>query len=898
MPGRIPLPTDPLPLAGLLGPAQTPDAAPAPAAAPQAPAADELVKAFSPGGERIQVAASDVPRLIEAGGRLPTDEEQGAYVLEQQRAADAAELARAASARDLGALARYGGKHIVRDLGTLAGGAVAGGGTFGALGSLAGGDIGESFAQGGGDAATFGLGKLASKAATGLLAGDEAVEEAKARRAALSQAHGIAEGLGSIGGVATQSIATAGLGTTSVLGRAANVGTLAEEGTIRGLANFASKGAIQRALASSASMGVRGAIEGAIYGAANEATDEMFQDHDLAAQSILASAGHNALFGGLTGAGLGLGSSLARSGVAKLGEVSGSLLSKFRRAGDEAGIAAERAGESVGSKGAVASRLDTESAEAGYRALGGTRVNARKVTAKLGDSGVEDLGRFVNEEFLRPAVAEQGLVRGVMDSTPEALLPKIQEAKQAVGRQIGQALEESGQTVKLSDLLDDAHRLVQSAGKDVAGLKASRAVQRTMEDFGIAMENAGLLTGPMGEGIGALDAHVPLAELAKQRRSLATLAWESGASGSGTAKELLQKWERSIEQRISDGMDAAAKQVGGATGADYAALKRKYQLLSTAEDVATTGVERAKGNLRLGLIDTLGGVAGMSHGGLVGGLAVGAGTKAVRKYGDAAAAVLLQRAAESGSVASMVERVDRRIASAARGVTKPRPAGELAAARIAGDPRPKAAEIITRVMAAQHDAAAYKARVQASGSGLQNAPKTAAAYQAAASNAMQFMASKLPPQIRQPDPLRPDKTQPLSKQDAAKLLRYAEAIQDPMSVMDQIAHGRVTREGVEVLRDVYPKLYLQLQQQTIARVQDEMRRGHSMDYSTRVRIGVLVGAPTDPSLRPDSMRALQANVKPVSSSQSGTGPSGPPASPRRPLSVNVTTQQTALDRVE
>ena len=146
--------------------------------------------------------------------------------------------------------------------------------------------------------------------------------------------------------------------------------------------------------------------------------------------------------------------------------------------------------------------------------------------------------------------------------------------------------------------------------------------------------------------------------------------------------------------------------------------------------------------------------------------------------------------------------------------------------------------------------------------------------------ALTFLASKLPKSQSEPDPLRPERADPLSKQQADQLLKYVDAVQNPTRAFDDMARGRVNREAIETLKEVYPKLYGQLQQQTLDRVTKATAKGTPLPYAVRVRIGVVLGVPMDPSMRPDMTRALQANVMPVKSPQ-GDAPSGaPPQSPR------------------
>jgi len=357
--------------------------------------------------------------------------------------------------------------------------------------------------------------------------------------------------------------------------------------------------------------------------------------------------------------------------------------------------------------------------------------------------------------------------------------------------------------------------------------------------------------------------------------------------------DLVKSWERNIQGNIIEALPEAAQ-------GTLKELNARYRMLKLVETVAETGAERALGNNRIGLRDTILGAGAIASGNILGGAAALGGSKLINRYGDAMAAVLLQRAAESGSVVRAVQRIDNAVARAAKGVVEGvAPKAGVKAARRTVDPRPNARKVIERVVAAQADPLGYGDRLRKSSSALKNAPETSAAFETVGAKAAAFLAAKMPQQMAAPDPLRPERNDQLTKQDAAKIMRYADALKDPTVAFDDIARGKVNREAIEVLREVYPKLYGQLQQQTLKRLEDSAARGKAIPYAVRVRIGVVLGMEADPSMRPDMMRALQANVMPVKSPDGGA-PSGgaPPQSPRRPLQTNPKTQQAGLDAVE
>lgn len=84
-----------------------------------------------------------------------------------------------------------------------------------------------------------------------------------------------------------------------------------------------------------------------------------------------------------------------------------------------------------------------------------------------------------------------------------------------------------------------------------------------------------------------------------------------------------------------------------------------------------------------------------------------------------------------------------------------------------------------------------------------------------------------------------------SSADLSKWSRYVRAVQDPLSVVRDLAAGHVTQESIDAMRTVYPKLY----QQSVVGIATAMSEvKHTLPYATRLNVGAFIGAPTDPSM--------------------------------------------------
>lgn len=93
-----------------------------------------------------------------------------------------------------------------------------------------------------------------------------------------------------------------------------------------------------------------------------------------------------------------------------------------------------------------------------------------------------------------------------------------------------------------------------------------------------------------------------------------------------------------------------------------------------------------------------------------------------------------------------------------------------------------------------------------------------AAYAATQTRATEYLRSKMPKPRTSRATLRPDleKTPRVAHSEMSKFLRYADAVKTPMSVIEGIENGDITREGVEALATVYPRMYDTL----VARIMD------------------------------------------------------------------------------
>lgn len=148
------------------------------------------------------------------------------------------------------------------------------------------------------------------------------------------------------------------------------------------------------------------------------------------------------------------------------------------------------------------------------------------------------------------------------------------------------------------------------------------------------------------------------------------------------------------------------------------------------------------------------------------------------------------------------------------------------------------------------------------------APQTHLASQAVLSSAAAFLQQKIPVSFASKGALSEvlKKAYTPSTLEMAKFERYLQAIENPLSVLDDLEKGKVSRESIEAIQAVYPKLYEKIQIEVMEKIQDAP---DAIDYKKRLQLGVLLNIPTDAALMPDNIRGLQSHYKEDEQSQSG-----------------------------
>lgn len=142
------------------------------------------------------------------------------------------------------------------------------------------------------------------------------------------------------------------------------------------------------------------------------------------------------------------------------------------------------------------------------------------------------------------------------------------------------------------------------------------------------------------------------------------------------------------------------------------------------------------------------------------------------------------------------------------------------------------------------------------------ATRVPVARQAAINTALRqldYLNANLPKGLAAPTPFAP--ALPPSKSEAARWMNRLRAVENPTSILDDLAKGKLTPEGVDAVRTVYPETFADIQAQVIDRLTQMEARGEKPAYAKRVELGLLLGIPTDPTMTPEAIASLQGQYQ-------------------------------------
>ncbi len=667
----------------------------------------------------------------------------------------------------------------------------------------------------------------------------------------------------------------------------------------RGAQNLATRlGASEGgALASAIRMGTTGAVEGSVYGLGAETSRAMIHNEPLTAEKLLAAATHGGLMGGALGGGLSL---LGSGGKALISSMAAKreAVAVERAAARAEALAAEvspvpktgaldrladRMGLSPEKLAAYAEEKAAKSLVAGQ--------GSQKMIAKfeaLGEEARARVGKFVLE------TVPEKLGKPVGSRVEMAALAETE--RKAVGERIGALTKELDATGAKVDRTKIADRLLAEVEAPMAANRVYSGAEREVSALRERIASGGEMS---------------FQELHRMRADVDKIG--AGIADTKVRKELLGDVRKVLEEELQV-QGTAAVAPGAEWAARWNAAKGDYQAIKWVADATKKSSVADKANASIGLREMLGAVQGANAGATAGALIAGApgalvggalfgGASAVlnnqiRRFGDQAVAVIADAAAKHGAAAGIAKGVDVLMDRAAAKLTSPgasklaQVAGNVGGAVVRGSRAVPARQIAERAegersaKARQADrerafaasTAAVAEFVVSGGAPARNvtaglSPQTAQAVQGAALHVARWLQTKIPKPVGG-DPLRAGAggVVPPSEQD--KFLRYARAANDPLTVIQDAANGKLTIEAAEAVRACYPRLAGEITGKILGEL---ATKPNGLTYKNALHIGALMGTPTHELLKPGSISTLQATY--------ATGGMAPPSTSTKPVNL-------------
>lgn len=715
----------------------------------------------------------------------------------------------------------------------------------------------------------LGAGDAALIKTAGLVGGEKSAANMRQRIADYDEVYSGTRGVGQAAGFLAPIVASLGSGALvrGGVGGAAKLATLAPRGLSavsgaveRGVAGAVGEGLAGRALA----MGAQGALEGAVYGAGDKISQAAVQNQNLTAESILAAMGHGALIGGAGGGLLG-----AASGVAARGAKTGT--EKL-----ESLIAAAKSDERIQ---ALAQSLD-KTLPTSVQNL--ENLAQRKSLAVVA-GGSETAMRALDNLGERVQVAASKIALEELPALNKKTFATLSREELAAG---AQQLKNAAKTEELLTL------------KQLDSLPAREGFQRfETQPIRETLAQVTTLSERDALRLEKTLAKVDRADTVGAQYRLKNLIEESASIPQNVKSQALE----AIDQQIAYRIERRGAELGEAWGRELESRTARRQAADWLSNAASVPVESpqlldlAKAALAgdravssavgAGVGAAMGPLAGAVAGPVAGAIA-GAGkqyfAQTVRNASDAIIADVASRVATQGLVQSITKTVGDTVAHGVGSALKlnPTAVGEVAKQTAAGlalgglkagaavtaPPLPKLPESregLEKLFASRAALASVPRGAQVAAFKQALTPIAESNADLASASLLKFVQSadflraKLPqPTVSAETTLQPHLEKPrYSPDDMAKFLRYQQAVDNPLGVIQSAARGVVSREGSEVLRTLYPELSAQLDR---ALVQGASIKKTPLQYAEKIRLSALTGRPLDPTLTPQFVNSIQS----------------------------------------
>ncbi len=682
-------------------------------------------------------------------------------------------------------------------------------------------------------------------------------------------------------------------------------------------------------------LGAAGAAEGAVLGGEAAHEDAWVRNERATASQTLAGMGMGALFGGVLGSGFG---ALATRGKPSVAALVGDELAEaapVARSGLEE--AAERS--RTGWRGKVSSWLDEEA----VHAIGGRDKQAIRSLSKNPEERAR-LGRILNELDITG-----GRNGGVYGRSLEEMAERVGTLLPKAGEELGSGLQKLSDGIgaiaadEPLKIIDDVIAGMEKGGRGAMTqhqINAINQLKRQIAPWRRSLDTGGFKTTPaVGGRRAVVEARVPgakravtLKEIHELRMGVDDVVNFAKRSPSASDKALMQ-----LRGGLQDWIDGQVDRVGTELGhpellARYRRSNDEYRALKWASDSLKEKLiaDTANNNMPLtGYISSgVGATVGLATGSpltalaLAGASALGRkvladrgsntaiaiGRKIIGDVVDAGMAPARYRQtahAVGDVVAGVQEQADAQFANFLDSpLLPPGPTGS-GSRRGGGQPPPSSAAKIRdggpeayrdhaqEVVAVATNPVEAMNRVESMvGQELAVAsPRLAIAMAAVTTRAATYLATHMPAPPSDPGSAAPhlDDPPPVSQSDLYAYAERVEGVEQPMTLLDDLARGHVSPEKVDAVRTVYPELLDVMRQIVFARLAD---RTTPLTTTQRLMLDITLDAQGafDPSLRPASLQVMRG----VAQKLAASGPPQRGGAPNVSKMLTPRSQQIAM----
>lgn len=575
-----------------------------------------------------------------------------------------------------------------------------------------------------------------------------------------------------------------------------------------------------------------GAIEGALYSAGHLAREDAIGTADFNAENLLSSVGTGALYGGLIGAalpGVGIAARESKDAAKKLfGKGLGKYADPVKAAEEISGLNAAK----------MAKLQSTQ---------GGKQILA-------------DLPDWYKNEVRIGALDDAETILEKVRTVKRTAAEEIEVTLQQADLQAGQALGSRANSPEMRSILFSkvAKEIDEKFLAPIKGDKVFRAEARQVQNLVDDLTRYSYQKAP-----------ITSKELVTLKRKMDDIVGRAYERAPGAKRTRLEKAAFEARSLLNDASLTWVNQIDSKLAAQLKRANRNYQLASTVELPLLR--KSVKDPSFLGFRDALYGLGGTVLGDAGTGALILGGKKLLESD-------LRRRLVILGGLEKAQVKVAQDIATGVKDFlnkgSKPARLASLSAltnSAIAQKREEGKAPVAPKTRKEAYRNAAnnlsnlvvqsdelMQRGVKAGAALSHAAPETAAVVGTKAITGINFLLSKIPKKPYETFfPSGKQKDYDPSSLELAKFERYLQVVDSPLSVLQEMKQGTLTREHVEALRVVYPNLYSRIQQQVLQELQSADE--NTIPYSKKVQVGLLLNIPTDGSLLGKSIAYLQSN---------------------------------------